>query len=123
MIRSLPILAAASLLFSACSGGTDTATDDTSGTDGAADLVAGTYTGSITGPTISTNYTLTLAVVDATTVEASGESIQAFEIPLRVSGNDVKEAETWTDGAFTLTGDQLSLTYDPQSIAFTGSKN
>lgn len=102
--------------------GDDSGGDDTS-QDGAATLAAGDYNGAITGPVVSADYTLTLAVVDSATVQASGQGISSFQIPLTMSGSDIKQSSTWTDGAFSLVDGSLSLTYNPQSLSFSGSRD
>jgi len=100
---------------------TDSDTDSDTDTD-PAHMAAGTYTGIISGPATSINYDITLAAVSNTELSVSGDDFTTFNIPVILHNGEVSEAATWADGEFVLDGDDLSLTYTPINLAFTGSR-
>ena len=101
---------------------TDTDSDSDSDTDVAANA-AGDYTGAITGPVIDARYTITLEVLDASTVEVNGADFAPFEVPLTTVGVKIEQQGTWSDGTFQLTGDNLNLVYNPISLTFSGKRD
>lgn len=100
----------------------DTDADSDSDTDAdASSMVAGGYTGSISGPVNAVDYPITLAIVDANTVSVTGADFTTFNIPLSTDGSTVSQAGTWTSGAFTWDAGDLNLMYTPQGLSFAGT--
>jgi len=88
-----------------------TACDDTKGGGALADDVAGTFTGEISGPINSTDYTVSVEAVDDDTISISGADFTTFQVDLEDSGGLI----------VNVSSDTTTLSYSEDTLQFTQS--